>query len=95
MKKLLTREQACEAVEDIIKTGKNTPTEIAHLSSIKVCIAGDTMNMTLWGENAEDVRPIFRDCDIPKTTDSQIIKDNYAAYVKRKIDAMNKFKKEG
>jgi hypothetical protein len=80
MKKFLTNKEACDALQKINECGILTTTDAQALSSIRVCLLADQIGISLWGKVIEDVRPIFRECEKPKSDALDAIKENYEAY---------------
>ena len=76
MKKFLTSKEACDALQKINEGGILTTADAQALSSIRVCLQADQIGISLWGKVIEDVRPIFRECEKPKTDASDAIKEN-------------------
>lgn len=80
MKKFLTKEQACEALQNMNEDVCITKADAMKLKSIKVCLAAENMGFCLWGLDVEDARPLFQECEIPDENSDEEIIENYEAY---------------
>lgn len=82
MKNFLTKREACEKLKDIEISERITQEDLSILTSIRVCIAFEEKGLSLWGQNIEQMRPLFTDCVIPGKDASEDVIDNYHTYRK-------------
>lgn len=90
MKNFLTIKEACNALRKINECNVLGTEDIKNLSSIRVCLLAQELNMNLWGKEIEIARPLFRGCEVPEEGASEFVKDNYTAY----LECLKESKKE-
>lgn len=81
MKKFLTTREACNVLKKINECGVLGTEDVKNLSSIRVCLLAQELNINLWGKEIEIARPLFRGCEVPEEDASEFVKENYTAYL--------------
>lgn len=80
MKNFLTKEQACEVLQNMNEDVCITKSDAVKLKSIKICIAAENIGLNLWGASVEEARPLFSECEIPDENSDEEIMLNYEIY---------------
>lgn len=93
MVNFLTQDEAITTLETVQNKILLTTDDTVKLASIKVCIAGDLMGVNLWGQNIDDARPLFCQCDKPTDTNNDFLIENYNYFMERYNNAYNLFKR--
>lgn len=80
MKNFLTKNEACQVLNQVGFFAGLPREDSVALASIRVCLAAENMGYNFWGTPVEEARPLFRDCEIPDANSSSDVVSNYEAY---------------